>query len=55
MADTQTNPFLVLARDAYSEATSYFDSGVRSEIEADIRNFQSQHPSGSERSTKGQK
>ncbi|HQR20029.1 MAG TPA: hypothetical protein PKV98_04130 [Burkholderiaceae bacterium] len=47
MADTQTNPFLVLARDAYSEATSYFDSGVRSEIEADIRQFQSQHPSGS--------
>lgn len=47
MADTQTNPFLSLARDAFSESTSYFDSGVRSEIESDIRQFQSLHPSGS--------
>lgn len=38
---------LSLARDAFSASTSYFDSSIRKEIEADIRRFQGQHPVGS--------
>ncbi|HOX27379.1 MAG TPA: hypothetical protein PLL30_17035 [Candidatus Krumholzibacteria bacterium] len=39
--------WLTLARDAFSESTSFFDAGVRSEIEQDLRQFQGQHPPGS--------
>ena len=46
MADTD-NDFLALARDAFSESTTYFDSGIRSDIERDLRQFQGRHPSGS--------
>jgi hypothetical protein len=38
---------LSLARDAYSASTSYFDSSIRKEIEADLRRFQNLHPVGS--------
>lgn len=47
MADSDLQPFLDLARDAYSESTDYFNSGIRREIEADIRQFQGLHPHGS--------
>lgn len=47
MADTHTDPWLALARDAYSESTTYFDSGIRSQVEADLRQFQGLHPVGS--------
>lgn len=47
MADTHTNPFLALARDAYSESTSYFDAGIRRDIEGAMRQFQGLHPHGS--------
>lgn len=35
--------WLSLARAAYSESTTYFDSGIRTEIEGDIRHFQGRH------------
>lgn len=38
---------LSLARDAYSSSTSYFDSSIRRDIEADLRRFQGHHPVGS--------
>ena len=41
------NPFLTLARDAYTDSTSYFDAGPRREIEAALRQFQGLHPHGS--------
>lgn len=41
------NRWLTLARDAFSESTTYFDSGIRSDVEQDLRQFQGQHPSGS--------
>ena len=47
MAETHTDPFLALARDAYTESTNWFDAGPRREIEADLRQFQGQHPVGS--------
>lgn len=47
MADTHTDPFLSLARDAYRESTDYFDAGVRREIEGALRQFQGLHPHGS--------
>jgi len=46
MAEAQGKPhedWLRLAYSAFSESTSYFDSGIRSEIEGDIRHFQSRH------------
>lgn len=46
MSESQTKPhaeWLSLARSAFNESTTYFDSGVRTEIEGDIRHFQSRH------------
>ena len=46
MAEAQGKPhedWLRLAYSAYTESTSYFDSGIRTEIENDIRHFQSRH------------
>jgi hypothetical protein len=39
--------YLGLSREAYRTSTDFFDSGVRNQIEADIRQFNSQHPTGS--------
>jgi hypothetical protein len=47
MAETQTDRWLGIARDAYSESTTFFDAGVRREIEEDLRRFYGLHPSGS--------
>lgn len=38
---------LQLARDAFSGSTTYFDANIRPEVERDLRQFQSKHPSGS--------
>lgn len=38
---------LQLARDAFSGSTSYFDANIRPEVERDLRQFQSKHPTGS--------
>lgn len=46
MAEAADKPYadwLTLARAAHSESTTYFDSGIRTEIEGDIRHFQSRH------------
>src|SRR3990172_2284690 len=42
-----THDWLKLAQEAYSTSTTYFDSSIRSQIESDIRQFNSQHPLGS--------
>lgn len=42
----QADP-LQLARDAYSSSTSFFDSSIRRDAEAALRQFQSRHPVGS--------
>jgi hypothetical protein len=47
MAEIVTDKWLSLARDAFSESNGFFDSGIRSEIEADMRRFQGLHPVGS--------
>lgn len=47
MTESTRNPWLDLARDAYSESTNFFDSGVRNEIEQDLRQFYGLHPTGS--------
>lgn len=39
--------WLQLARDAYSASNTYFDASIRRQIEADLRQFQGLHPSGS--------
>lgn len=39
--------WLKLAQEAYSSSTTWFDSSVRPEIEADIRQANSKHPTGS--------
>lgn len=39
--------WLGLARDAYTGATSFFDTAIRSKILSNLRQFQSQHPQGS--------
>lgn len=39
--------WLRLAREAYTASTTYFDASIRPQIEADIRQFQGQHPTGS--------
>jgi hypothetical protein len=39
--------WLRLARDACQASCSYFDANIRSQIEADIRQFNGQHPKGS--------
>lgn len=38
---------LALAREAYSASTDYFDNSIRSDVEKDIRRFQSRFPSDS--------
>ena len=38
---------LKFARDAYSGSTDYFDANVRPDLERDLRQFQSKHPSDS--------
>src|SRR5690242_13989298 len=43
-AEQPSTNWLQLARSAYNESTSYLDSGVRHEIERDLRQFQSLHP-----------
>jgi hypothetical protein len=43
--------YLGLARDAFSSSTSFFDSSIRREAEASIRQFQGQHPAGSKYSS----
>jgi hypothetical protein len=39
--------WLTLARDAYTASTAYFDASIRQQIEADLRQSQGQHPTGS--------
>jgi hypothetical protein len=39
--------WIALARDAYTASSAYFDASVRHQIEADLRQAQGQHPSGS--------
>lgn len=39
--------FQALARDAYTASTTYFDSSIRKQVEAAIRQFQGVHPIGS--------
>lgn len=39
--------FLRLSRDAFAASTTYFNANVRDEIERDLRQWQSRHPSGS--------
>ena len=41
------NDFLSMAREAFSTSTTYFDSSIRREAEAAIRQFQGVHPAGS--------
>lgn len=38
---------LGLARDAYTASTTYFDSSIRTGVEAAMRQFRSEHPNGS--------
>lgn len=40
-------PWLTMARDAYSESTSYLDKSLRSQWQRNVRAFNSEHPSGS--------
>lgn len=52
MSDTSQAPaidekWLRMAREAASASCSYFDTNIRSQIEADIRQFNGQHPKGS--------
>lgn len=39
--------FLKIARDAWSSSTTYFDSNVRTDVEQDLRHWQSRHLTGS--------
>lgn len=45
--DITQDIWLKRARDAYSGSTTYFDSNVRSQIEANLRQFQGKHPANS--------
>jgi hypothetical protein len=49
MTDTTPNndKWLRLAREAHSASTSYFDTSIRAQIEADIRQYNGVHPKGS--------
>lgn len=38
---------LSMAREAYTTSTTYFDSSIRKQIEANLRQFQGVHPAGS--------
>lgn len=42
-----TQDYLSLARDAYNASTTFFDSSIRKQVEAAIRQFQGVHPAGS--------
>lgn len=42
-----TADWIALARDAYQASSDYFDASIRPQVEADIRQSQSLHPSGS--------
>lgn len=44
---TLGNDWLSLARDAFQASSTYFDTSVRSQVEADIRQSQGLHPTGS--------
>lgn len=44
---TNSPDWLTLARDAYTASTAYFDASIRQQIEADLRQSQGQHPTGS--------
>lgn len=44
---TDKTDALTLARDAYRDSTTYFDTGIRHEIERDLRQFMGLHPSNS--------
>lgn len=46
-ATTVGSDWLSLARDAFQASSTYFDSSVRSQVEADYRQAQGLHPSGS--------
>jgi hypothetical protein len=43
----QENPWLLLSRDAYYSSTDWFDTNIRRQMERNIDNFHSRHPSGS--------
>jgi len=47
MADDKDKIWLQRARAAHQESTTYFDSSIRYQMEQDIRQFNSQHPTGS--------
>lgn len=44
---TNSPDWLTLARDAYTASTAYFDASIRQQIEADLRQSQGLHPTGS--------
>lgn len=44
---TDTTNWLQLARDAYSASNTYFDASIRTQVQADLRQFQGLHPQGS--------
>ena len=45
--ESTTNEWLQRARDAYDASTTFFDSNIRSQVEADIRQASGRHPTGS--------
>ena len=45
--DRPADPWLMMARDAYQTSTDWFDSNIRSQMERNLDNFHSRHPSGS--------
>ncbi len=45
--DTGTQNYMQLAQEAYQTSTTYFDSSIRKQVEAGIRQFQGIHPVGS--------
>lgn len=44
---TEPTNWLQLARDAYSASNTYFDASIRTQVQADLRQFQGLHPQGS--------
>lgn len=47
MTTSQETNWLQMAREAFNGSTTYFDSSIRPTIEANMRQFQGVHPSGS--------
>lgn len=45
--EKETNEWLQRARDAYQASTTFFDTSIRKQIEADIRQATGRHPGGS--------